>query len=130
MMVSAGVPLMNALELVGSTANNWVVEQAIEHARESMKKGTSLAAPLEEHEEVFPSMVTSMIAVGEDSGALDQMLDSIADFYEDEVKLTTDSLSSAMEPVMIVFLGGIIGGMVVSLYMPMFSIFGEISESG
>lgn len=130
MMVSAGVPLMNALELVGSTADNWVVERAIDHARDMMKKGSTLSTPLEDHEDVFPSMVTSMIAVGEDSGALDQMLDSIADFYEDEVKLTTDSLSSAMEPVMILFLGGIIGGMVVSLYMPMFSIFGEIAEAG
>lgn len=130
MMVSAGVPLMNALELVGSTADNWVVERAVDHARDMMKKGSTLSTPLEDHEDVFPSMVTSMIAVGEDSGALDQMLDSIADFYEDEVKLTTDSLSSAMEPVMILFLGGIIGGMVVSLYMPMFSIFGEIAEAG
>ena len=129
MMLTAGVPLLNALSLVGSAANNWVMEDALEDVMSEMKKGKSFAAPLAKHE-VFPPIVTQMISVGEESGALSPMLDSIADFYEDEVNRTTEALSAAMEPIMIMFLGGMVGGMVIALYLPMFSLFKELSNQG
>lgn len=128
MMLAAGVPLLNALQLVGAAANNWVMEDALDGVMDEMKKGKSFAAPMAAYP-VFPPIVTQMISVGEESGALATMLDSIADFYEEEVKLTTEALSSAMEPFMIMFLGGMVGGMVVALYMPMFSLFKTLSAN-
>lgn len=128
MMIDAGVPLLNALDLSSSASNNWVMEDALDGVMEEMKKGKSFAQPLTQYP-VFPSIVTQMIAVGEESGTLAQMLDSIADFYEEEVKLATEALSAAMEPFMIMFLGGMVGGMVVALYMPMFSLFKTLSAA-
>lgn len=125
MMLSAGVPLMSALELVGDSANNWVIETALSETRTAMANGKAFSNVLATHE-VFPPIVAQMIMVGEESGALDSMLNSIGDFYDDEVKELTDSLASAIEPVMIVGLGGLIGGMIVALYMPMFSMFSAI----
>lgn len=129
MMLKAGVPLVQALGIVGAASNNYKVEEAVRDVQESVKQGRSFSAPLEKAE-VFPSMVAQMVAVGEESGTLPDMLASIADFYEGEVKTATEQLTSAIEPILIVAIGVIIGGMVVSLYMPIFSIYGEIGKSG
>ncbi len=128
MMLSAGVPLMNALELVGASAGNYVIEQALDNTRSAMATGKPFSTTLEA-ENVFPPIVSQMIMVGEESGALSDMLDSIGDFYDDEVKEITESLAAAIEPVMIVGLGGMIGGLVIALYMPMFSMFEVIGGS-
>lgn len=124
-IIGAGVPILQALSVVGTTSGNWVIEQATRNVAESVRIGKSIAAPLA-LEPVFPSMVTQMITVGEDSGSLEQMLDKIADFYEDEVTATTEALTSLIEPLMIAFIGVVIGGMIVALYMPIFSIFDAI----
>lgn len=121
-MVRAGVPILQALDIVGEASGNIVIERASQDVRESVRTGNSLAGPLTEHP-VFPPMVVQMIAVGEDTGALDQMLDKIADFYDQEVESTTDALTSLIEPLMIGILGGIVGFMIIALYMPIFSIF-------
>jgi type IV pilus assembly protein PilC len=124
-MLSSGVPILQALSVVGDTSGNWVVEQALLKVQESVRKGNSVAAPLAQ-EPVFPPMVTQMVAVGEDSGTLEQMLAKIADFYDDEVLSTTEQLTALIEPIMIAFIGVVIGGMIVALYMPVFSIFQQV----
>jgi len=124
-MMSAGVPILRALSIVGATSGNWVIEHALVKVQDSVRQGATVAAPLAE-EPVFPSMVTQMIAVGEDSGALEQMLHKISDFYDQEVKSTTDQLTALIEPLMIAVIGVVIGGMIVALYMPVFSIFDQI----
>jgi type IV pilus assembly protein PilC len=124
-MTGAGVPILQALTIVGDTSGNYVIERACERVQESVRQGRSIAAPLAE-EPVFPAMVVQMIAVGEDAGSLETMLDKIADFYEDEVQATAESLTALIEPIMITVIGGILGGMIVALYMPVFSIFGQI----
>jgi type II secretory pathway component PulF len=129
MMLHAGVPLVQALSIVGAASNNWKIEQAVRDIQESVKQGRSFATPLAKAE-VFPPMVAQMAAVGEESGTLADMLASIADFYENEVETATDQLTSAIEPILIVGIGIIIGGMVVSLYMPIFSIYGELGQQG
>lgn len=121
-MIRAGVPILQALDIVGEASGNIVIERATQEVRESVRTGNSLAKPLAQHA-VFPPMVVQMMAVGEDTGALDDMLDKIADFYDQEVEATTESLTSLIEPLMIVVLGGIIGFMVIGLYMPIFSVF-------
>lgn len=121
-MIHAGVPILQALDIVGETSGNMVVENAAKAVRESVRSGQSLAAPLNEHP-VFPPMVVQMITVGEDTGALDEMLHKIATFYDQEVETTTEQLTSLIEPLMIAVLGSIVGGMIVALYMPIFSIF-------
>jgi type IV pilus assembly protein PilC len=121
-MVHAGVPILQALEIVGATSGNVVIERATKAVQDSVRSGHSLAGPLAEHP-VFPPMVVQMMAVGEDTGALDTMLDKVADFYDQEVEATTEQLTSLIEPLMIVVIGGIIGGMIIALYMPIFSIF-------
>jgi type IV pilus assembly protein PilC len=124
-MMSAGVPILRALSIVGATSGNWVIERALVKVQDSVRQGATVAAPLAE-EPVFPAMVTQMIAVGEDSGALEQMLHKISDFYDQEVKSTTEQLTALIEPLMIAVIGVVIGGMIVALYMPVFSIFGQI----
>ncbi|MBM7331539.1 type II secretion system F family protein [Agrobacterium sp. S2] len=124
-MIRAGVPLLQALDIVGDTSGNIVVSHAVKDVRDSVRTGQSLTGPLAQHK-VFPPMVVQMMAVGEDTGALDTMLDKIADFYDQEVEATTEQLTSLIEPIMIVGIGAIIGGMIVSLYMPIFSIYGAI----
>lgn len=121
-MIHAGVPILQALDIVGETSGNMVVENAAKAVRESVRSGQSLAAPLNEHP-VFPPMVVQMITVGEDTGALDEMLHKIASFYDQEVETTTEQLTSLIEPLMIAVLGTIVGGMIIALYMPIFSIF-------
>lgn len=129
MMLNAGVPLVQALSIVGTASNNWKIEQAVRDVQESVKQGKSFAVPLAKAE-VFPTMVSQMVAVGEESGTLADMLTSIADFYENEVETATEQLTASIEPILIVGIGIIIGGMVISLYMPIFSIYGEIGKSG
>jgi type IV pilus assembly protein PilC len=120
-MIGAGVPILQAIRIVGETSGNWVIERALVAVADSIRQGESIARPLTEHP-VFPSMVTQMIAVGEDSGSLEIMLEKIADFYDDEVQAATEQLTAMIEPLMIAFLGVVIGGMVIALYMPIFQI--------
>lgn len=124
-MMGAGVPILQALSIVGETSGSWVIEQALKKVQESVRQGKSVSGPLAQ-ESVFPSMVTQMVAVGEDSGSMEVMLDKIAEFYEAEVETTTKALTSLIEPLMIAFIGVVIGGMIVALYLPVFSIFNEI----
>jgi len=121
-MIGAGVPILQSLNIVGETSGNWVVESALRKVQESVRQGMSIAGPLS-LEPVFPPMVVQMIAVGEDAGALQAMLSKIADFYDQEVQSTAEQLTALIEPLMIAFIGVVIGGMIVALYMPMFSIF-------
>ena len=121
-MLHAGVPILQALSIVGETAGNVVIANALKDVQQSVRSGRSLALPMADHD-VFPPMVTQMIAVGEDTGALDEMLTRVAEFYDQEVEATTEQLTSIIEPIMIAFLGGIVGAMIVALYMPIFSIF-------
>jgi type IV pilus assembly protein PilC len=124
-LVASGVPILDGLEITANTAGNRVVKDAVMETRKSIEAGKSIAKPLESTH-VFPPMVTQMIAVGEETGALDTMLSKIADFYEDEVDTAVDNLMSLLEPVMIVFLGVVIGGIVVSMYLPMFDLINKI----
>lgn len=121
-LMHAGVPILSALDIVGDTAGNVVISRAIADVKDSVRQGTGMAKPLTEHP-VFPPMVVQMIAVGEDTGSLDAMLKKIADFYDQEVEATTEQLMSLIEPIMIVILGGLVGGMIIALYLPMFKIF-------
>ncbi|HEX9682336.1 MAG TPA: type II secretion system F family protein [Acidimicrobiales bacterium] len=120
-LLRAGVPILESLDIVHDTVGNAVAARAIDDTKLAVKQGESIAAPLESHD-VFPSMVVQMMAVGEETGALDEMLDKIADFYDDEIEATVTALTSLLEPLLIVVLGGSVGGMVVALYMPMFNI--------
>src|SRR5689334_1455660 len=120
-LVSSGVPILDALTITGRTAGNKIVEEAIYATRSSISEGKTIAEPLISSK-VFPPMVCQMIAVGETTGALDQMLQKIADFYEDEVDNAVANLTSLMEPMVILFLGGIIGGLVISMYLPIFKL--------
>jgi len=124
-MIGSGVPILQSLSIVGETSGNWVVENALRKVQESVRTGKSIAAPLAD-EPVFPAMVVQMIAVGEDSGSLQTMLDKVADFYEEEVQATAESLTALIEPLMIGVIGVVIGGMIVALYLPVFSIFEQI----
>ena len=124
-MTRSGVPILQALAIVGDTSGNWVLEQAMHKVGESVRSGRSISGPLAD-EPLFPAMVVQMVAVGEDSGSLDTMLGKIADFYDAEVLSMTEQLTALIEPLMIAFIGIVIGGMIVALYMPMFSIFEQI----
>jgi type IV pilus assembly protein PilC len=120
-MIGAGVPILRALQIVGETSGNYVIEEALKKVAESVRQGHSLSGPLAD-QPVFPPMVTQMIAVGEDAGSLEVMLDKIADFYDQEVEAATEQLTAMIEPLMVAFLGVVIGGMVVALYLPIFNI--------
>ena len=120
-LIKSGVPIMDALETVAKTSGNLVLERAVFNARDSVREGKTLTQPLKESK-VFPPMVTQMINVGEETGALDAMLSKIADFYEDEVDAAVEGLTSIIEPILIVFLGVTIGFIVVAMFMPMFEI--------
>ena len=118
-MVSSGVPILDALEITAKTAGNVIVEEVIYDARSSIAEGQTIAEPLSETD-IFPGMVTQMISVGESTGALDVMLEKIADFYDDEVDATVSAMTSMLEPLLMLFLGGSIGGLVVAMYLPIF----------
>ncbi len=120
-LVRSGVPILESLDIVADTCGNNVVATAVLDTQQGVKNGESLAHRLEEHE-VIPPMVVQMMSVGEETGALDEMLDKIADFYDQEVEATVDALTSLIEPLLIVVMGGAVGGMVISLYLPMFNI--------
>jgi type IV pilus assembly protein PilC len=124
-LVSAGVPILQAIEVTGKTAGNKVVEDAMDSVRDSVKRGGTIAEPLKDVA-VFPSMVVHMIGVGEETGALDTMLTKIADFYEDEVSAAIKALTSILEPVMIIVIGGIVGFIVISMYLPLFKVYDSI----
>ncbi len=123
--VSSGVPMLQAIKLTGDTAGNTVVEKAMEDVYASVKRGGTLAGPIEENP-IFPPMVGHMVAVGEETGQLEHMLSKIADFYEAEVDAKVKALTALIEPLMIVFVGGMVGFIVVAMYMPMFSIYEHI----
>jgi type IV pilus assembly protein PilC len=127
-LISSGVPILEGLDITAKTAGNAVVEQALFKVRRSLEEGKSLTDPLRDSA-VFPGMVTQMIAVGEQTGAMDAMLQKIADFYEEEVDAAVKDLLTALEPVMIVFLGLVVGGVVISMYLPLFSLIGKLSDS-
>src|SRR3954466_4567525 len=121
-MMHSGVPILQSLEIVSETTGNVVLGRAVRDVQDSVRQGEALAAPLKNHA-VFPPIVVQMMAVGEDTGALDTMLHKIAEFYDKEVEATTEALTALIEPLMIAFLGGIVGSMIVALYMPIFKIF-------
>ena len=121
-MLASGVPILQSLDIVSETTGNTVVGDAVLDIQESVRNGESITGPLAGHD-VFPPMVVQMMAVGEDTGALDAMLHKISEFYDQEVEATTEALTALIEPLMIAFLGGIIGSMIIALYMPIFKIF-------
>lgn len=121
-LLAAGVPVLTALDIVGDTSGNVIIARAVKSVKESVRQGAGMAAPLSEHA-VFPEMVVQMISVGEDTGALDSMLKKIAEFYDQEVTATTEQLMALIEPIMIVVLGSLVGGMIIALYLPIFKIF-------
>jgi type IV pilus assembly protein PilC len=125
-LISSGVPILEGLDITAKTSGNAVIERALFKVRKSLEEGKSLTDPLKESE-VFPGMVTQMIAVGEQTGAMDAMLQKIADFYEEEVDSAVKDLLTALEPIMIVFLGLVVGGVVISMYLPLFSLIGQLS---
>ncbi len=120
-LLKAGVPILQALEITGDTVNNGTIKLALDEVRDGVREGEAIAVPLARHD-VFPPMTVQMIAVGEETGALDTMLEKIAIFYDAEVETTTEQLTALMEPVMIAVLGGIVGSMVIALYMPIFKV--------
>jgi type IV pilus assembly protein PilC len=124
-LLSSGVPILDALEIVAKSAGNWVIEQAVMTARAKIAEGKNMAEPLGETK-VFPSMVVQMIGVGEATGALDTMLNKIADFYEDEVDVAVAGLTSLIEPIMMVFIGGSVGTMIIAMYLPIFTMAGNV----
>mgnify|MGYP002876895836 CR=1 FL=1 len=128
-MISSGVPILEALEICGRTAGNKVIERAVMNVRDSIAEGRTIAEPLQEAG-VFPEMVCQMIHVGEATGAIDVMLNKVADFYEEEVDQAVENLTSMLEPLIMVFLGVIIGGLVIAMYLPIFSMASSIGSSG
>jgi type IV pilus assembly protein PilC len=120
-LMRSGVPIMESFDIVGETSGNAVVSRAVTEARERVRLGESVSSSLSGHD-VFPPMVVQMIAVGEETGAIDEMLEKISDFYDREVEATVDALTSLIEPLLMVFMGIAVGGMVIALYMPMFQV--------
>jgi type IV pilus assembly protein PilC len=126
-LLAVGVPIIQALEIVGGTAGNALIGQAMDDVRDSVKRGGQMSTALESHP-LFPTMVTQMMEVGEETGQITDMLDKVADYYDQEVETATESLTSAMEPLLVVLMGAVIGVMVVCLYLPMFSIYQHIQS--
>jgi len=125
MLLRAGVPILQALDIVVDTVNNRVIARAVTDVQSSVREGESIAKPLSRHE-VFPPMVVQMIAVGEETGQVDTMLEKVAQFYDQEVEAAVDALTSLIEPILIAIIGGCVGAAVVALYMPMFGIIKQI----
>lgn len=126
-LLKAGVPILTALDIVGDTSGNVVISRAVADVQASVREGAGMAVPFSKHE-VFPEMVVQMIAVGEDTGALDEMLSKVADFYDQEVAATTEQLTSLIEPLLIIVLGVVIGGIVISLYLPIFALYDIVGQ--
>jgi type IV pilus assembly protein PilC len=125
-LIAAGVPMLEAIDITGKTSGNKVIEKAMFEVRESVKKGGSLTAPMAEVPEAFPIMVTQMIGVGEETGALETMMTKVADFYEEQVAAAVKALTSILEPIMIVVVGAIVGFIVIAMYLPMFKVYDSI----
>jgi type IV pilus assembly protein PilC len=126
-LIASGVPILDCLEITAATAGNAIVEEAILGVKKAIEEGRTIVEPLKQSG-VFPTMVVSMVGVGEQAGALETMLTKIADFYEEEVDAAVADLMTAMEPVMIVVLGVIVGGIVISMYLPIFTLVGQLSK--
>ncbi len=124
-LTSAGVPIMQALEITGRTAGNAVIDEAMINVIASVKAGGTISEPLRSCK-AFPPMVSHMVGVGEETGALDTMLSKLADFYEDEVEAAIKALTSILEPAMIILVGGIVGVIVISMYLPLFNVYNQI----
>jgi type IV pilus assembly protein PilC len=125
-LITSGVPMLEAMEITARTSGNAVIEKAILEVRKAIEAGRTIVDPLRETG-VFPNMVVQMIGVGEQTGALDAMLQKVADFYEDEVDAAVGDLLTAMEPLIICFLGVAVGGVVISMYMPLFELVGKLA---
>ncbi len=125
-LMASGVPILDGLDITAKTSGNAIIEDAIQTTRKSIERGETIAAPLKETG-VFPGMVVQMISVGEATGALDTMLGKIADFYEEEVDVAVEGLLTLLEPVMIAFLGGAVGGIVIAMYMPIFDLISKLT---
>jgi type IV pilus assembly protein PilC len=125
-LIGAGVPMLEAIEITGRTSGNRVVEMAMAEVHDSVKRGGSLTAPMTRVPEAFPVMVTQMIGVGEETGALETMMTKVAEFYEEQVEAAVKALTSILEPVMIVVVGGIVGFIVIAMYLPMFKVYDQI----
>jgi type IV pilus assembly protein PilC len=126
-LVSSGVPILDGLEVVARSAGNVIIEEAIMYVRTKVAEGNSIAGPLMETK-IFPKMVVQMVGVGESTGAMDVMLSKIADFYDDEVDVAVDSLTSLIEPMLMVILGGMIGIVVIAMYLPIFGMADNLSK--
>ncbi|MFW5741193.1 MAG: type II secretion system F family protein, partial [Myxococcota bacterium] len=126
-LLASGVPILDALEITSKTAGNMVIERAIRHARDKISEGKTMAEPLLESK-VFPGMVVQMIGVGEQTGALDDMCNKIADFYEEEVDVAVAALTSLLEPLLMVVVGTVVGVVLVAMYLPIFSLAGAMKE--
>ena len=127
-LLAVGVPVMQALDVVGGTTGNAVISEAMKDVKNSVRDGQPMSAPLVRHP-IFPAMVTQMMQVGEETGQISSMLDKVADFYDHEVEVATESLTAAIEPVMVVVMGALVGTMVICLYMPMFTIYKHIQSN-
>ncbi|MEA2348602.1 MAG: type pilus assembly protein PilC [Thermoleophilaceae bacterium] len=125
-LVSAGVPMLEAIDITGRTAGNWVIEKGMQDILDSVKRGGTLAAPMVQNPKAFPVMVTQMVSVGEETGALEAMFSKIADFYEDQVDAAIRGLTSLLEPLMIIVVGSIVGFVIISMYLPMFTVYDNI----
>jgi type IV pilus assembly protein PilC len=126
-LLAVGVPVMQALDIVGATTGNMVVAEAMKDVQRSVRDGQPMSTPLEQHP-IFPIMVTQMMQVGEETGQMSAMLDKVSDFYDHEVETATESLTAAIEPLMVVVMGAMIGLMVICLYLPMFTIYQHIQQ--
>ncbi|MEM9192950.1 MAG: type II secretion system F family protein, partial [Myxococcota bacterium] len=127
-LLSSGVPILDAMQIVGKASGNVIIEEAIMNTSDRIREGRTMAEPLLATK-AFPSMVVQMIGVGEQTGALDQMLNKIADFYEEEVDVAVAALTSLLEPIMMVVIGGIVGFILIAMYLPIFDLAGNISAS-
>jgi type IV pilus assembly protein PilC len=125
-LIAAGVPMLEAIDITGRTSGNRVIEKAMDEVRKSVEKGGSLSAPMVHVPEAFPVMVIQMISVGEETGALETMLSKVADFYEEQVETAVKALTSILEPIMIIVVGGIVGFIVIAMYLPMFKVYDQI----
>ena len=125
-LLTSGVPILEGLEITAKTAGNSVIEDAVMTARVAIEAGASISGPLQ-NTKVFPLMVTQMVNIGETTGALDTMLEKIADFYEDEVDAAISGMLTLLEPMMIAFLGVVVGGIVIAMYMPIFDLIGRMA---
>jgi type IV pilus assembly protein PilC len=128
LLLQSGVNIIESLDITKNASNNAIIEDALQNAKNAVQQGEQISQPLAAASHVFPPMVTSMVSIGEETGALDTMLNKVADYYEREVDEAVDQLTAALEPIMIVFLGAIVGLIVAGMFLPMFAIIGKLSQ--